>query len=145
MKKILFSSFITLSLIASGCSSGSTESHSKLQTAKKADAAGQANTETEQTMEKLPSIDEQTKKIRSMLKMQSNKLPMRFPITDPEYVGAKINKNETDQYSVSFYQTQEPVSINNDSLDTNDNLLATFKAEHTMMQATIGSLFPRFH
>lgn len=142
MKKILFSSLFIFSLIAGGCSNGPAESQSKLPTTERADAAGQANTKTEQTTEKSPSNNEQMKEIRSMLKMQGNKLPMKFPITDSEYVGAKINKNETDQYSISFYRTQEPVSINDKSLDTNDNLLATFKAETFHDKNNQEELFP---
>lgn len=144
MKKFLFSSLFIFSLIASGCSNGSAESQSNLSTVEKADAAGQAkaNTEKEQNMKKSPSNNEQMKEIRSMLKMQDNKLPMKFPITDSEYMGAKINKNETDQYSISFYRTQEPVSINDESLDTNDNLLATFKAETFHDKNKQEKLFP---
>lgn len=142
MKTILFFSLFTFSLIASGCSNGSTDSQPDSPTEEKANAAGQANTETDQTTEEPPSTDEQIKEIRSMLKMKDNKLPTKFPITDSEYIAAKINENETDGYSISFYQTQEAVSINDESLATNDNLIATFKAETFDDENKQKELFP---
>lgn len=141
MKKTLFFILFTFSLIASSCSNGSTDSQTN-SPPKEANAAEQANTEADQTTEEIPSTNEQMKEIRSMLKMKDSKLPTKFPITDTEYVGAKMNKNESDEYSISFYQTQEPVPINDESLATNDNRIATFKAETFDDPAKQKELFP---
>ncbi|WP_400244270.1 hypothetical protein AB3U99_23275 [Niallia sp. JL1B1071] len=127
MKKILFFSLFTFSLIASSCSNDPPGSQTEAST-QETNVAGQANQTTDNNKE-TPSTGNQIKELRSMLKMKENKLPTKFPVTDNEYVGTKINKNETDEYSISFYQTQEPVPINDKSLSTNNNRIATFKAE----------------
>ncbi|WP_312097044.1 hypothetical protein [Niallia sp.] len=144
MKKILFFSLFTFSLIASGCSNESPGSQTG-STTKEANATGQANTEANQTTasnKETPSTADQIKELRSMLKMKENKLPTKFPVTDSQYVTAKINENETDEYFISFYQTKEYVPINDESLHSNDNLIATFNAETYDDAAKQKELFP---
>lgn len=146
MKNILFFLLFTFSLIISGCSNESTDSQASQANspAQEENADGQASAEGNQTtVEPNPSsTNEQLTEIRSMLKMEESKLPTKFPITDTEYIGAKINKNETDEYSISFYQTQEPVTINDESLATNENMIATFKAETFDDSSKQKELFP---
>lgn len=142
MNKTIFFLLFTLSLIASGCSYDTTDSRADSPT-KEANAAEQANTEANQTTEEPSSTNEQIKEIRSMLKMKDSTLPTKFPITDTEYLGAGINKNETDEYSISYYQTQEPIPINDESLATNENLIATFHAKTFDDTTKQKELFPK--
>ena len=144
MKKILFFSLFTFSLIASSCSNDSSSSQQETST-KEANATGQANTEVNQTTannKDTPSTADQIKELRSKLKRKENKLPTKFPVTDSPYVTAKINENETDAYSISFYQTNKYIPINDESLNSNDNLIATFNAETFDDPAKQKELFP---
>lgn len=144
MKKILFISLFTFALLASSCSNASPGNQTESAT-KEASAAGQANTEANQTTaenKEPPSTAEQINEIRSMLKMKDSKLPTNFPVTDSQYVTAKIDDNKTDEYSISFYQTKDYVPINDESLNSNDNQIATFNAETFEDSTKQKELFP---
>lgn len=91
------------------------------------------------------STDEVINQVKAELLMKESKLPTKFPVTDTGFLTAIINKNEEQAYSVSFYQTDTFIPINDSTLDdTNQNisLIATVEGEVYADPTKQQELFP---
>ncbi|WP_159081942.1 hypothetical protein [Paenibacillus sp. CAA11] len=84
-------------------------------------------------------------KVQSQLKMKQALLPREFPLEKGQYLGATIQNNEADAYKVVFYQTDQPVPVNDASLaQKNTPVLATMEAKTYSDPKKIANLFPDY-
>jgi len=128
---------------------GNTNSNNETSSTEENTESTDANTSTKENTpsndsHSAPSTKEIISTIKSKLKMKNSKLPTKFPITDKEYITAKINKNESDAYSVSFYRADEYIPINDESLGSKGNatLIGTFQGTTYKNSTKQDQLFP---
>lgn len=147
MKKVFLVNFLVVLLALTACSNSPTEGSEGKEpsqsdnTVNNEENNDSPSTNVEETSREnssatadstILSTNEVINEIKEVLKMKESKLPTKFPITDTEFVTAKINKNEENAYSVSFYQTNEFIPINDATLNNSSegiSLLATVEGE----------------
>ncbi|MDO3411825.1 hypothetical protein QWJ34_18835 [Saccharibacillus sp. CPCC 101409] len=69
--------------------------------------------------------------VRAQLKLADAELPTKFELAEGKYLTASIEKNEENAFNVVFYETEEPVPVDDDSLNPDEStpILAIYNAE----------------